>query len=211
MLLGNDAVAGSAQETFDRVKEADLVNDFIWLERTPFNNTYALVMPRAKAADLGIKTYTDLGNFITANPGSLVLTCDHEFTARPDGLPGLIETYGTDFGDNLNLLDMGLVYQTLQSGQADVGMVFATDGRIKEYDLVVLIDDKEFFPVYNAAPCVRKDIFDEYPQIADLLAPVARLLTDEVMQELNLRVDGSEAMEPKEVASEWLKANGFIS
>jgi len=211
MLLGNDAVAGSAQETFDKVKAADAANNFMWLERTPFNNTYALVMPKAKAADLGIKSIGDLGRYITANPGALVLTCDHEFTARPDGLPGLVETYGTDFGDSINILDMGLVYQTIQNGQADVGMVFATDGRIAEYDLVVLQDDKTFFPVYNAAPCVRTDILEEYPQIAELLAPIARLLTDEVMQQLNLRVDGSEAMEPKEVAQEWLAANGFIS
>jgi len=65
--------------------------------------------------------------------------------------------------------------------------------------------------VYNAAPCVRSDALERYPNIADILAPIARLLTDEVMQELNLRVDGSEAMEPVEVAREWLKANGFIS
>ena len=211
MLLGNDAVAGSAQETYDKVKEADAANGFIWLERTPMNDTYALVMQKDKAASLGISSYSDLGNYIKANPGALVLCCDHEFTARPDGLPGLVATYGMDFGDDLNLLDMGLVFQTMQSGQADVGMVFATDGRIKEYGLVVLQDDKTFFPVYNAAPCVRKDILDAHPQIADILAPIARLLTDEVMQELNLRVDGSEAKEPKDVAREWLTANGFIS
>ena len=210
MLLGNDAVAGSAQETYDKVKEADAANGFVWLERTPMNDTYALVMQQDKANALGIRSYTDLGNYVKANPGALVLCCDHEFTARPDGLPGLVSTYGMDFGDDLNLLDMGLVFQTMQSGQADVGMVFATDGRIKEYGLVVLQDDKTFFPVYNAAPCIRKDILDAYPQIADLLAPIARLLTDEVMQELNLRVDGSEAMEPKEVARQWLEANGFL-
>ena len=210
MLLGNDAVAGSAQETYDKVKEADAANGFIWLERTPMNDTYALVMQSDKANALGIKSYTDLGNYIKANPGALVLCCDHEFTARPDGLPGLVETYGTDFGDGLNILEMGLVFQTMQNGQADVGMVFATDGRIKEYGLVVLQDDKTFFPVYNAAPCVRKDALDKHPEIADILAPIARLLTDEVMQELNLRVDGSEAMEPKEVAREWLSANGFL-
>ena len=211
MLLGNDAVAGSAQETYDKVKEADAANGFVWLERTPMNDTYALVMQRDKAAQLGIASYSDLGNYVTSNPGALVLCCDHEFTARPDGLPGLVATYGMNFGDDLNILDMGLVFQTMQSGQADVGMVFATDGRIKEYGLVVLQDDRTFFPVYNAAPCVRSDALERYPNIADILAPIARLLTDEVMQELNLRVDGSEAMEPVEVAREWLKANGFIS
>lgn len=211
MLLGNDAVAGDAKETYDRVKEADAANNLIWLERTPMNDTYALAMQKDKAEALNIRSYTDLGNYISANPNALVLTCDHEFTARPDGLPGLVETYNMNFGDSLNILDMGLVYQTLQSGQADVGMVLATDGRLKEYGLFVLEDDKTYFPVYNAAPCVRKDILDAYPQIADILAPIARLLTDEVMQELNLRVDGSEAMEPKEVARQWLTANGFLS
>jgi osmoprotectant transport system substrate-binding protein len=211
MLLGADEALANAQETFDRVKAADAANGFVWLERAPMNNTYALVMPRALSSELGIRSISDLGRHITQNPGSLVLTCDHEFTARPDGLPGLVEMYGTDFGDNINILDMGLVYQTIQNGQAHVGMVFATDGRIKEYDLVVLQDDRTFFPVYNAAPVVREDILEEFPQIATILAPVARLLTDEVMQELNLRVDGSEAMEPREVAQEWLAANGFIS
>ena len=210
MLLGNDAVASSAQETYDKVKEADKENGFAWLERTPMNDTYALVMQKERADELGIKSYTDLGNYIKDNPGNLVLCCDHEFTARPDGLPGLVETYGMDFGDSLNILDMGLVFQTMQSGQADVGMVFATDGRIKEYGLVVLQDDKTFFPVYNAAPCVRNDTLEKVPKIAEVLNPIAKLLTDEIMQELNLRVDGSEAKEPKDVAKEWLTANGFL-
>ena len=210
MLLGADEALANAQVTFDRVKTADAANDFVWLERAPMNNTYALVIPRSLSNELGIKSISDLGAYVTANPDELILTCDHEFTARPDGLPGLVETYGTDFGENINILDMGLVYQTIQNGQAHVGMVFATDGRIKEYDLIVLQDDKTFFPVYNAAPVVRADILDEFPQIADILAPIAKLLTDEVMQELNLRVDGAEAMEPNEVAREWLVANGFI-
>lgn len=198
------------QALFDAVKEADAANGYTWLQYAPMNNTYALAMRSELADELGITSYTELGEYITANPGSLVLACDHEFTAREDGLPGLVSTYGTDFGDDLNIMDMGLVFQAVANDQADVVMVFATDGRIKANDLVVLKDDKNFFPVYNGAPCVRDDVLAAFPEIESLLAEVAALLTDEVMQELNLKVDGDEFMEPNEVAEEWLIANGFI-
>lgn len=210
MLLqeGGD-MPGDAQALFDAVKAADEPNGMVWLDYAPMNNTYALVMPEALSQELGITSYTELGEYITANPGSLVLACDHEFTAREDGLPGLVDTYGTDFGDSLSIMEMGIVYQTLGSGQADVGMVFATDGRIKANNLVLLEDDKSFFPIYNGAPCVRQDVLDAYPQIKDILAQLSVLLTDEIMQNLNYKVDG-EGYEPNEVAEEFLTEQGLI-
>jgi len=209
MLLGNESLIPDSQQTFEKVKEADKANGLVWLQYAPLNNTYALVMKEEKAKELGISSYSELGEYIKANPGKLVLACDHEFTARPDGLPGLVKTYGTDFGDSIVTMDMGIVYQTLGDNQADVGMVFATDGRIKQYGLKVLKDDKNFFPIYNAAPCVREDTLNKVPKIAEILEPIAKKLTDEVMQELNLKVDSGE-MEPDEVAEQWLKENGFI-
>lgn len=209
MLLAKEEMAANAQATYDGVKEADKANGFTWLAYSKFNDTYALVMSQARSKELGITSYTELGEYIKANAGKLVLACDHEFTARPDGLPGLVKAYGTDFGDSIKTMDMGIVFKTLADGQADVGMVFATDGRIKQFDLVVLKDDKSFFPAYNAAPCVRSDTLEKVPQIATILDPIAAMLTDEVMQELNLKVDSGE-MEPDEVAAEWLKANGIV-
>lgn len=209
LLQESGEMPSDAKALFDAVKAADEKNSIVWLNYAPMNNTYALVMREEQSKELGIGSYSDLGAYIEANPGELVLACDHEFTAREDGLPGLVTTYGTDFGDSITTMEMGIVYQTLGDGQADVGMVFATDGRIKANNLVVLQDDKSFFPVYNGAPCVRKDILEAYPQIEEILAKLAVLLTDEVMQDLNLMVDG-ESYEPSEVAEKFLKDQGLI-
>ncbi len=208
--LGNTEVIAGAQPLYDALVEADAANGITWLDYAPMNDTYALVMKAERAEELGITSYSELGEYVTANPGELVLAADHEFTVRPDGLPGLVETYGCDFGEDIVTMDMGIVYQTLGDGQADVGMVFATDGRIPQYGLVVLTDDKSFFPVYNAAPCLRTEFADANPEIAELLNPIAALLTDEVMQNLNYQVDG-EALEPDEVAHTWLVEQGFLA
>ena len=208
-LFGMDEEIRNPQELFERVREHDSANDIVWLDFAPLNNTYALVMSEELMNELGIFSYSDLGAFITANPGRLVLACDHEFTVRPDGRPGLVETYGMDFGSDIKTMDMGIVFMTLANGQADVGMVFATDGRIKANNLVLLKDDKNFFPIYNPAPNVRAEVLEAHPEIAGILAPIAAKLTNEVMQDLNLRVDSGE-MEPNEVAAEWLRAEGFI-
>ena len=210
LLQESGEMSTDPKELFDAVKAADEANDMVWLNYAPMNNTYALVMPEALSSELGITSYTELGEYITANPGALVLACDHEFTAREDGLPGLVATYGTDFGDSLKTMEMGIVYQTLGAGQADVGMVFATDGRIKANNLILLKDDKNFFPVYNGAPCVRKDILEAHPKIEELLGKLAALLTDEVMQDLNYMVDGDN-LEPSEVAAKFLKDQGLVS
>ena len=211
-LLGHDTVpTGGAQALYDAVKAEDAGNNVVWLDPAPLNDTYALVMQKDKADALNIKTYKDLANYIDQNPNKLVLCCDQEFTARPDGLPGLVSTYDMNFGNSLNIMDMGLAYQALQNKQADVAMVFATDGRIAQYGLVVLQDDKDFFPAYNAAACIRSDVLAKAPQIADILNPIAPLLTTEVMQQLNIQVDGPDARDPKDVAHDWLVQNGFIN
>ena len=128
---------------------------------------------------------------------------------RPDGLPGLTAMYGTDFGKDIVTMDMGIVFQALKNNQAQVGMVFATDSRIKANNLTLLKDDKNFFPIYNAAPSVRTDILEAYPQIAEILNPISALLTDDVMISLNYKVD-IDGEEPADVAREWLSEQGLI-
>jgi osmoprotectant transport system substrate-binding protein len=90
----------------------------------------------------------------------------------------------------------------------DVTMVFATDGKIKKYNLFVLEDDKQFFPVYSLAVCVRKDVLDKHPDLEEILAPITEL-TDDVMQELNYRVD-VQGLPEEMVAEEYLKEQGII-
>ncbi len=209
VLLGEAELIPDSQQTYEKVRDADLANGITWLNWAPLNNTYALVMPEALVAETGITSYSELGAYLKANPGKLVLAADHEFTVRPDGLPGLVEMYGTDFGADIVTMDMGIVFQALKNNQAQVGMVFATDSRIKANNLTLLKDDKNFFPIYNAAPSVRTDILEAYPQIADILNPISEKLTDDVMIGLNYLVD-IDGEEPYDVAKAWLLDEGFI-
>jgi len=83
-------------------------------------------------------------------------------------LPGLAEHYGMNIAkNNIKTMEIGLIYEAVDRGQADIMMVFATDGKIKKYDLQVLEDDKLFFPVYNLCVTVRKEVLDKYPEIEE--------------------------------------------
>jgi osmoprotectant transport system substrate-binding protein len=87
--------------------------------------------------------------------------------------------------------------------------VFTTDGRIKALDLTVLKDDKNFFPVYNVAPVIRKPVLDDNPDLEKLFAPVAKKLTNKVLLDLNAQVD-VDGRDPTDVAMDWLKKEGFL-
>mgnify|MGYP002640836686 CR=1 FL=1 len=180
--------------------------DLVWLDPAPMNNTQALAMTEARAAELGIVTFSDLA----AQSADLVLAGTPEFPERQDGLPALQAEYGGfEFSDYL-AVDYGLRYPTLLSGDTDVVLAFGTDGEIFANGLRVLIDDKGFYPPYQVAPVVRQAVLDASPEIADILNKVTPFLDDATMQELNYKVTG-EGIEPADVARDFLLENGLIS
>lgn len=137
-----------------------------------------------------------------------VFAADHEFSVRPDGLPELESAYGFEF-DRVEVMDLGVTYGALKDGLVPVAMGFATDGRIGAFNLVNLEDDKHFFPVYNPAPVIRKEVLDQYPEIKDILEPIAKQLDTDTMIRLNGQVD-IDGKEPAEVAREFLLEQGLI-
>lgn len=134
---------------------------------------------------------------------------NHEFSAREDGLLGVQELYGFEFTD-VEITSTGITYAAVADGLVDSAMGFATDGRIAAWDLVNLVDDKNFFPVYNPAPVVRQEKIDQYPEIADILEPIAKALDTETMTLMNMAVDVDGSLEA-DVALEFLMSNGFVS
>lgn len=106
-------------------------------------------------------------------------------------------------------LDTGLVYQALRDSQVEVGLVFATDGRVPAFDSVVLRDDKGFFPTYAMTPVIRKVVLDANPRLADLLNALSAKLDDQVMARLNASVDVDKKT-PEQVAAEFLAAEGLV-
>lgn len=196
------------QETYDTVKELDAEKGIVWLNPSEANNTYALAMRAADAAEKGIATISDLAGAVNGGQ-ALSFGSNAEFYARPDGLKPLEETYGFEFGRaNVKRMDTGLVYQALRDSQVDVGLVFATDGRIPAFDFTVLEDDQGYFPSYALAPVIRAEVLEANPEIGDLLNEVSAKLDDEVMASLNASVD-VDKVSIENAAAKFLQDHGF--
>lgn len=198
-----------AAQTYAKVKELDAAKGLVWLNPSKANNTYSLAMRKSDAAAKGIKSLSDLSAKVKGGL-SLKFGCNAEFYARPDGLTPMQQTYGFEFNrENVVRMDTGLVYQALRDSQVEVGLVFATDGRIPAFDFVVLTDDKGFFPTYAMTPVIRKDILDKNPKIGEALNALSAKLDDATMAKLNATVD-VEKKTIEEVATSFLKAQSLI-
>jgi osmoprotectant transport system substrate-binding protein len=190
-----DAVRAGYEEQFQ----------LTWLDASPFNNTNVFATTPEIAEQYGLTTYTDLA----ANAPELRLGGPAEFPDRVD-TQGLSEMYGgfvPTFKEFKALGTGALRYDALQNGEVDVIVAFGTDGRIAGDNLVVLEDDKSFYPIYNIAPVVRMDTLATNPGIADALNAIAPLLTDQVMAGLNYQVDGPDKLEPDAVITAFLDEN----
>lgn len=199
----------SPDETYERVKELDAEKGLVWLKPSNANNTYALAMRSEDSQERGIETISDLTDAV--NDGKdLTLASNAEFYAREDGLRPLQQAYDFRFSrENIKRMDSGLVYNALRDGQVEVGLVFATDGRIKAFNFVVLDDDKQYFPAYALTPVVREETLKENPKLGEQMNALSSLLDDETMATLNARVD-VERETIEKVAESFLEENDLI-
>ncbi|WP_432827126.1 glycine betaine ABC transporter substrate-binding protein [Dactylosporangium sp. CA-092794] len=210
--LKNTKPIPDPQQQFDAVAKDDLAkNQVVWSDRAPLNNTYAMAIRKDKAGSLGVKSLSDVARIAKEKPAEATFCIESEFSTRDDGMPGMLAAYGIDVPkDNIKMLETGVIYtETAKGSTCNFGEVFATDGRISPLNLVVLADDKNFFPVYNAALTMRQETSTKYPKIAELLAPVAQKLTTETMQKLNAEVD-NKGLEPADVVKQWLTDEKFL-
>jgi osmoprotectant transport system substrate-binding protein len=198
-----------AKQTYERVKKLDADKGLIWLRPSRVNNTYAFAMRQADASERGIATISELAAQVL-NGERIVFASNPEFYERGDGLRPLEKAYGFAFGrDRVVRLDTDIIYQVLRDLRlVDVGLVFATDGRIAAYGLTVLKDDREFFPNYTMAPVIRKQVLEQHPSIAAHLERLASLLDNETMARLNSMVDVGK-VRIADVASGFLRSNGL--
>lgn len=203
-ILGRDPV-GDRAETLARVREAFLRRfDLWWLAPLGFENAYEIAVPEELAERHDLVTISDL----VPLAGDLRGGFGYEFTERPDGLPGLQETYGLELGDTV-ALQQALKYQAVREGETDVLDVYTTEGRLLRYNLRVLEDDKGFFPPYEAAALVRGDTLARHPEIGSVLGLLAGALDEERMRQLNFRLE--ENKEPAErVAADLLAELGLV-
>jgi osmoprotectant transport system substrate-binding protein len=211
--LGHTKPIPDPQKQFEAVAKEELKkNDIKVLSPpAPANNTYTMAV-RSEAYDkLGVKKLSDFKQLVEENPEEATVCVGTEFSTRDDGLPGMEEAYDFEFPkENIVKIDEGLIYQQVDKGkQCNFGEVFQTDGRIAALDLKLIEDDESFFPIYNPALNVSKEVIEKNPQIAKLFAPISKKLTTDELQKLNGKVDVQGQLEDQ-VAEEWLSQNGFI-
>ncbi|MGW2556449.1 glycine betaine ABC transporter substrate-binding protein [Streptomyces sp. NPDC001635] len=211
--LHNTKPVADTRKQFEQVAFADLKkNSIAWIDPpAPLNNTYAIAVRKDKADQLGVKSLSDLAALSKSQPSEATFCIESEFSTRDDGFPGLLKAYGIKAPhDNVKMLDTGLIYtETAKGSTCNFGEVFATDGRIPANKLVVLNDDKHFFPVYQPALTLEQKTLSKYPQLEDTFAPLAKKLTTSEMQKLNARAD-VQGDDPKDIAHDWLQDHGFI-
>ncbi|GAA1734807.1 glycine betaine ABC transporter substrate-binding protein [Aeromicrobium alkaliterrae] len=211
--LGHEDPIPDEQEQYVAVRDEDLeANNLAWLPPAPMNNTYGFAITQETSDRLGI---TKLSQIKDVPVEERTFCVESEFTNRPDGLPGMLETYGIPLGtevpeNNLRTYQTGAIYSATDKGECTFGEVFTTDGRILALDLTVLEDDLQYFPKYNVSLVVNDSVLQDHPELEELFGPVSEKLTDDVLIELNAKVD-VDGEEPVDVAYEWLKSEGFVS
>lgn len=175
-----------------------------WLTPSPMNDSQGLATTQAIAQRYNLRTLSQCAKLAP----QLRLAAIAEFLTRADALPGLQKFYGGFAFKNNRTYEIGLQYQALLGGDADVATAFTTDSQIGTNNLVVLQDDRRFWPPYNVAPVVRTAALKAHPQIAAVLDRVSPLLTDTVVRQLNYRVNVEHA-DPADAAQQFLKEHSI--
>ncbi|WP_059105531.1 osmoprotectant ABC transporter substrate-binding protein [Shouchella shacheensis] len=178
--------------------------DQTWAETYGFENSYSLAVTEEFAEEEGITTISDLEE----HAGDMSFGVDNAWVNRVgDGYDGFVETY-FEFGDVFPM-NIGLVYQANASGHMDAVLAYSSDGRIQEFDLRVLEDDRQFFPPYDASPVVQNEVLEEHPEIAEITKKLENTITTEKMQELNYQAD-VDLLNPEQVAREFLEEHNYF-
>lgn len=127
-----------------------------WAGMYGLNNTYGLAVHREIAEKYNLKTYSDL----KSAAGSLTFGAEYYFFEREDGYDVLCEAYGLHFGKTMDM-DIGLKYQAINQEKIDVMVIFTTDGQLSASDVVILEDDKHFYPSYVCGNVIRTELRED--------------------------------------------------
>ncbi len=174
------------------------------LKQFNYNNTYVLSLKPETAEKYGLEKVSDLINVAD----EMTIGSSLEFLNREDGIIGLEKHYGFTFGKEVGINGANK-YLAIDSGETDITDAFSTDGLLKKFGLVMLEDDLNFFPPYFAVPILRSGLLEEYPEIEAVLDELGEVLTNDIMIELNYRVDELQ-QQPRTVAREFLTEQGLI-
>lgn len=203
-VLKKDAISDNTVMMENLKKEYSDLYAIKWFDPYGFNDTFALAVKKSLADSKNLKTYSDLAKI----SNTLKFAAEYDFYEREDGYPGLVTTYGFAFKETKDI-DIGLKYEAIASDQVDAINVFSTDALLLTNNLMVLEDDKIFFPPYFAATLIREETLAKYPELEAVLNSLTDKISNDEMIAMNSAVD-NDKKDPKVVAEEFLKSKGLI-
>jgi osmoprotectant transport system substrate-binding protein len=171
-----------------------------WLRPLGFANTFAMMIRGEISRAEKLSTLSD-----AARARSWRMGAGYEFKQRPDGLDGLLKTYGLRTSGDVVTMDLGLLYAAIQSGKVDMIAANSTDGLASVMDVAILDDDRHYFPPYQCAVVAREDTLARFPKLRAALEELSGQFSDAIMRKLNYAVDGQHRP-PAEVAREFLRS-----
>ena len=163
-----------------------------------FENTFAMIIRGEDAKKWQIKSLSEVGKYSSQMKAGF----GYEFLERADGYPGLSKTYNLKFA-NIKQMELGLMYQALKEKQVDFIAANSTDGLIPVLNLVILEDDKKYFPPYQAIPIFNQEILRKYPELTDTINQLGGKISTTAIQKMNYQVD-NQSQPVEKVVSEWL-------
>ncbi len=193
------------QVVFDHIKQA--YDRQFQLEVMPplgFENTFAFIVRSEDAQRLQIKNLSEAAKYTPQMRGGF----GYEFLERKDGYPALAKTYGLKFAKTQQM-EFGLMYQALKENRVDLIAANSTDGLIPVLNLVILADDKKYFPPYQAVPIFNQATLKQYPELRTAINKLAGLISTQDIQKMNYQVD-NQSRAVAEVVQEWLKSKNIM-
>lgn len=199
-----------ADEAFETVAKEDFEKGLVWLPRSEFNSTWAVLMKRDLVAKLQIETISDLVEYAKQPESRLKFATNEDFQLRADGLKKLQEVYGFSVEKhNVIVVQPELIAQAVKETRVQVAVGLASDSRIKDYNLVELLDDRHFFPPYHVAPVILEGTLQQHAEIGELLKELTEKITNDQILALNYKVDVLHK-DITETARQFLFDNGLI-
>lgn len=185
----NESPGRDAQDVYNRVKQAYAQRFNLEVtEPLGFENTFAMVVRGDDAQRLHFRNTSDIVPYAPKMQAGF----GYEFIERPDGFKGWSQLYGLHFAAPPSVMDLGLIYRALVDKKVDIVAGNSTDGLIDALHLVPLVDDKHYFPPYDAVAIVRRDALAKFPQLRSALADLGNKISAEEMRRLNAEVDADQ-------------------
>ncbi|MDO4280911.1 MAG: glycine betaine ABC transporter substrate-binding protein [Peptococcaceae bacterium] len=193
------------EDDFDTLqKDYEKRYNMKWVGMYGFENTYALAVRREVAEKYDLKTCSDLAKVAD----ELTFGANYDYFEREDGYKAFCKAYGLNFGNTMDI-DIGLRYQAIDEGKIDATVGYTTDAQLASDDVVVLKDDKGFFPSYMCSNVVRQEVLDLHPELADVLEKLDGKISNSDMVKMNAAVE-IDKKAPRDVAEDFLRSRDLL-